>query len=114
MIQEPRKAQNTRKINDLETTDHTDYTEMPRRWADNIPKDFMVKQNVDHEWCKLLRLLGGFPATARSFPWVMTHGYVMSPRRGSIWYVTFPRVVTRGCNMSPLCGSVVCHRDVVL
>ncbi len=42
-----------------QATDYTDYTDfnhkthkthqMPRRRADNIPKDFMVKQNVDHE-----------------------------------------------------------------
>ena len=32
---------------------------MPRRRADYISKDFMVKQNVDCQWDKRLRLLGG-------------------------------------------------------
>ena len=39
-------------------------------------------------------------------PWVNTRGCVISPRRGSIWYVTVPRVSTRGCVISPRCGSV--------
>jgi len=40
-----RKPQNTRIFNHKT---HKTY-KMPRRRADNIPKDFMLKQNVDHE-----------------------------------------------------------------
>ena len=36
----------TRKFNDLETTEYTDYTEKPRRRADNIPEYFMVKKTL--------------------------------------------------------------------
>ena len=34
---------------DLGTTDHTDYTEMPRGRADDILTDFMMRQDVDCE-----------------------------------------------------------------
>ena len=43
------KSTKRHKINELETTEYTDHTEMPRRRADYTTKNFVVKQNVDCE-----------------------------------------------------------------
>ena len=47
LVSNHEKHEMTRKFNDLETTDHTDYTEMPRRRADYTTKNSIMKQNTD-------------------------------------------------------------------
>ena len=44
-------------------------------------------------------------STHAAFPWVVTHGCVISPLRGSVWFVRVPWVSlrsTHGCVISPL------------
>ena len=54
------------KITKIQSTEYTEQTEKPRRRADDIFKESMKKQDVDHEWCKRLRRLGGCESASRN------------------------------------------------
>ena len=67
ILVEPRKARKGTKIQSTEYTEYTDFfttkhskhSKKPHRRADNGLKDLLIEQNVDHEWFKRLRRLGG-------------------------------------------------------